>query len=219
MKALLINILIVLIMTMEGVVAQNTEKITFGAGCFWCVEATFLQIKGVDKVVSGYMGGTKSKPTYKEVCTGLTGYAEVVQVIYNPDKVSFTELLQVFFVVHDPTTLNRQGSDVGTQYRSAIFYHVQEQREEAEKAIEKLNISGIYDSPIVTEITEYSEFYPAEDYHNDYYNNNKSQPYCSIVITPKLRKVEKELKEFLKNRVTHRCVFFLFYYFCKFFLF
>ncbi len=199
MKALLINIFIVLIMTMEGVMAQNNKTVTFGAGCFWCVEAAFQRIKGVDRVVSGYMGGSNEKPTYKEVCTGLTGHAEVVQVIYNPDKVSFTELLQVFFVVHDPTTLNRQGADVGTQYRSAIFYHTLQQREDAEIVIEKLNSSGIYDSPIVTEIIEYSEFYPAEDYHTDYYNINKSQPYCSMVITPKLRKVEKELKDLLKK--------------------
>ena len=199
MKALLINILIVLIMTTEGVMAQKSEAVTFGAGCFWCVEAAFQRIKGVNNVVSGYMGGTKAKPTYKEVCTGLTGHAEVVQVVYNPDKVSFTELLQVFFVVHDPTTLNRQGADVGTQYRSAIFYHMPNQKKVAETAIEKLNSSGIYDSPIVTEVTESSKFFPAEDYHVDYYNNNKSQPYCSMVITPKLRKVEKELKELLKK--------------------
>ena len=186
-------------MTTEGVMAQKSETVTFGAGCFWCVEAAFQRIKGVEKVASGYMGGTKEKPTYKEVCTGLTGHAEVVQVTYNPDSVSFTELLQVFFVVHNPTTLNRQGADVGTQYRSAIFYHTEQQKDEAEKAIEKLNGSGIYDSPVVTEVTAGSKFYPAEEYHADYYNNNKSQPYCSMVITPKLRKVEKELKELLKK--------------------
>ena len=185
-------------MTTE-VMSQKSETVTFGAGCFWCVEAAFQRIKGVEKVASGYMGGTKEKPSYKEVCTGLTGHAEVVQVTYNPEKVSFTELLQVFFVVHNPTTLNRQGADVGTQYRSVIFYHTQQQKIEAEKAIEKLNRSDIYNSPVVTEVTANSKFYPAEDYHADYYNNNKSQPYCSMVITPKLRKVEKELKELLKK--------------------
>ncbi len=185
-------------MTIGEAQAQKSETVTFGAGCFWCVEAAFQRIKGVESVVSGYMGGSKEDPTYKEVCTGLTGHAEVVQVTYNPDKVSFAELLQVFFVVHDPTTLNRQGADVGTQYRSAIFYHTSRQKEEAEKAIKKLDSSGIYASPIVTEVSEESRFYPAEDYHEDYYNNNKSQPYCSMVITPKLRKVEKQLKELLK---------------------
>ncbi len=185
-------------MSTDGVVAQKSETVTFGAGCFWCVEAAFQRIKGVEKVASGYMGGAKAKPTYKEVCTGLTGHAEVVQVTYNPEKVSFTELLQVFFVVHDPTTLNRQGADVGTQYRSAIFYHTQQQKDEVEKVIARLNSLGIYDAPIVTEVIADSKFYPAEDYHADYYNNNKSQPYCSMVITPKLKKVEKELKELLK---------------------
>ncbi len=185
-------------MTSEGVQAQKSETVTFGAGCFWCVEAAFQRIRGVESVVSGYMGGSKEAPTYKEVCTGITGHAEVVQVTYNPDEVSFKELMQVFFVVHNPTSLNRQGADIGTQYRSAIFYHTARQQEEAEAAIKKLNSSGIYDSAIVTEVTEYRRFYQAEDYHADYYNNNKSQPYCSMVITPKLKKVNKKLTDLLK---------------------
>ena len=178
---------------------DKTETITFGAGCFWCVEAAFQRIKGVEKVESGYMGGTTKYPTYKEICSGETGHAEVVRITYDPDSVSFSELLKVFFTVHDPTTLNRQGNDVGTQYRSAIFYYKPEQKKESEKAIEKLNGSGLYDAPIVTELAPASEFYPAEDYHHDYYNHNSDQPYCRIVITPKLRKVEKEFKDILKK--------------------
>ncbi len=184
-------------MNMSG--QEKTEKITFGAGCFWCVEAAFQRIKGVEKVESGYMGGTKENPTYKEVCTGKTGHAEVVQVTYFPDSVAFSDLLRVFFTVHDPTSLNRQGADVGTQYRSAIFYHTGQQKKEALEAIEKLNNAGIYDLPIVTEVTRAGEFYPAEDYHNDYYNLHGDQPYCRMVITPKIRKVEKTLKELLRN--------------------
>jgi peptide-methionine (S)-S-oxide reductase len=187
-------------MAVENLSGQpKTETVTFGAGCFWCVEAAFQKIKGVTDVESGYMGGTKKNPTYKEVCTGETGHAEVVKITYCPDSVSFSELLRVFFTVHDPTTLNRQGNDVGTQYRSEIFYYSDEQKKEAEETIKKLNDSHIYDSPIVTKVTKAGEFYPAEDYHHDYYNNNSNQPYCRIVITPKLRKVEKELKELLRK--------------------
>ena len=178
---------------------EKTEKIIFGAGCFWCVEAAFQRIKGVKDVESGYMGGTKKNPAYKEVCTGETGHAEVVQLTYYPDSVLFSDLLKVFFTVHDPTSLNRQGADVGTQYRSAIFYHTEDQKKESEKAIEKLNNSGLYDSPIVTEVTEAGDFYPAEDYHNDYYNLHGDQPYCRMVITPKIRKVEKQLKDLLRK--------------------
>ncbi|NPA37041.1 MAG: peptide-methionine (S)-S-oxide reductase MsrA [Chlorobi bacterium] len=200
MRYLLLNIIIVFFMATGNLSGQpKTETITFGAGCFWCVEAAFQRIKGVTEVESGYMGGTKENPTYKEVCTGETGHAEVVKITYYPDSVSFGELLRVFFTVHDPTTLNRQGNDVGTQYRSAIFYYTDTQKKEAEETIKKLNNSGIYDSPIVTEVTKAGEFYPAEDYHHDYYNNNSDQPYCRIVITPKLRKVEKELKELLRK--------------------
>jgi len=187
-------------MSVENLPGQEkTEKVTFGAGCFWCVEAAFQRIKGVEKVESGYMGGTKAEPTYREVCTGETGHAEVVQLTYYPDSVSFSDLLRVFFTVHDPTSLNRQGADVGTQYRSAIFYHTEEQKKEAEEAIEKLNSSDLYASPLVTEVTKASVFYPAEDYHNDYYDLHGDQPYCRMVITPKIRKVEKQLKDLLRK--------------------
>jgi peptide-methionine (S)-S-oxide reductase len=167
------------------------EKITLGAGCFWCVEAIFLETKGVYKVVSGYMGGSIKNPSYKEVCTGTTGHAEVVQISYNPEEIKLDEILEIFWQTHDPTTLNRQGADVGTQYRSAVFFHNQEQQTIALELKEKLNAEKIYDKPIITEISEASEFYIAEDYHQNYYNQNENQPYCSFVITPKLEKFRK----------------------------
>jgi peptide-methionine (S)-S-oxide reductase len=200
MKYLLLTVLIVFFMVDENVQGQDrTEKIAFGAGCFWCVEAAFQKIKGVKSVEPGYMGGTMENPTYKEVCTGKTGHAEVAMITYYPDSVSFNELLRVFFTVHDPSSLNRQGADVGTQYRSAIFFYTDDQRKESEEAIEKLNNAGIYDKPVVTEVTPAGVFYPAEDYHHDYYNNNSDQPYCRMVITPKLRKMEKEFKDLLRK--------------------
>jgi peptide-methionine (S)-S-oxide reductase len=171
---------------------DQVETATFGTGCFWCTEALFEQLEGVVKVTSGYMGGTVKNPTYKEVCTGETGHAECVQVIYEPSKISYDELLKVFFEVHDPTSLNRQGADVGTQYRSAIFYHSPEQKQKAEYYKIELNKSGAYDKPIVTVVTPASAFYVAEDYHQKYYQNNKNtNPYCSIVIRPKLEKFQK----------------------------
>ena len=183
MRYLLLTVLIVFFMVDENVQGQErTEKIAFGAGCFWCVEAAFQKIKGVKSVEPGYMGGTTENPTYKEVCTGKTGHAEVAVITYYPDSVSFNELLRVFFTVHDPTSLNRQGADVGTQYRSAIFFYTDDQRKESEEAIEKLNNAGIYDKPVVTEVTSAGVFYPAEDYHHDYYNNNSDQPYCRMEI-------------------------------------
>jgi methionine-S-sulfoxide reductase len=200
MKYLLLTFLIVFFMVDENVQGQDrTEKVAFGAGCFWCVEAAFQKIKGVKSVEPGYMGGTTDNPTYKEICTGKTGHAEVAMITYYPDSVSFNELLRVFFTVHDPASLNRQGADVGTQYRSAIFFYTDGQKKESEEAIEKLNNAGIYDKPVVTEVTPAGVFYPAEDYHHDYYNNNSDQPYCRIVITPKLRKVEKEFKDLLRK--------------------
>lgn len=178
---------------------EKTDTATFGTGCFWCTEAIFEQLGGVLKVTSGYTGGQVNNPTYKEVCSGETGHAEVVQVVYEPAKISFDELLEVFFEVHDPTSLNRQGADVGTQYRSAIFYHNQEQKEKAEYYKTELNKSGAYDKPIVTEISQASVFYPAEDYHQEYYENNKnSNPYCSVVIRPKLEKFQKVFGKKLK---------------------
>jgi len=174
---------------------KNMEIATFGSGCFWCTEAIFQELKGVESAISGYSGGNVKNPTYDAVCSGTTGHAEVIQVKFNPEIISFTELLEVFWQTHDPTTLNRQGADVGTQYRSVIFYHNPEQKELAEKFKQKLNAAGIYSNPIVTEITEFDTFYKAEEYHQEYYNNNKSQPYCNFVITPKLEKFKKVFKD------------------------
>jgi peptide-methionine (S)-S-oxide reductase len=174
------------------------DTATLGAGCFWCVEAVFQRLNGVVSVVSGYSGGSVKNPAYKEVCTGLTGHAEVCQIIYDPKKISFKDLLEVFWKVHDPTTLNRQGNDVGTQYRSAIFYHSEEQKMEAQKYKTELDQSGAFDKPITTEITAYTVFYPAENYHQDYYNQNGTEPYCRFVIQPKVEKFEKVFHEKLK---------------------
>jgi peptide-methionine (S)-S-oxide reductase len=180
-------------------IGEKTDTATFGTGCFWCTEAIFEQLTGVLKVTSGYSGGQVANPTYKEVCTGETGHAECVQVIYEPDKISFDELLEVFFEVHDPTSLNRQGADEGTQYRSAIFYHTQEQKEKALYYTAELNKSGAYNKPVVTEVTSFSKFYPAEDYHQEYYANNKNtNPYCAMVIRPKLDKFQKVFGKKLK---------------------
>lgn len=175
------------------------KKATFGAGCFWCVEAIFQRMEGVESVVSGYTGGKVKKPTYKEVCSGLTGHAEVAQITYDPEKVSFEDLLEVFWKTHDPTTLNRQGNDVGTQYRSAIFYHDDKQKEIAEKSKAAASEAGIWPNPIVTEITPLDVFYPAEDYHQNYLNDNPNQPYCTFVVSPKVEKFEKLFKEKLKK--------------------
>jgi len=173
---------------------------TFASGCFWCTEAIFQNVDGVEKVVSGYMGGKVKNPTYKEVCTGQTGHAEVIQLTYDPKKVSYDELLEIFWKTHDPTTLNRQGADVGTQYRSAIFYHNDDQKQLAEKYKKKLTEAEVFDQPIVTEITTASVFYKAEDYHQNYYNLNGDAPYCSMVIQPKVEKFKKVFKEKLKNQ-------------------
>lgn len=177
---------------------KEGEVTTLGAGCFWCVEAIFQELKGVSKVESGYMGGEIKNPSYKEVCTGTTGHAEVAQITFDPDVISFEEILEVFWQTHDPTTLNRQGADKGTQYRSAIFYHSEKQKRTAEELKEKLDNSGAFSNPIVTEITEASTFYVAENYHQDYYNQNGEQGYCRMVIKPKLDKFHKVFKDKLK---------------------
>jgi len=177
----------------------NTDTATLANGCFWCTEAIFQQLNGVLKVTSGYSGGHVVNPTYKEVTTGTTGHAECIQIVYDPTLISFDELLEVFWQTHDPTTLNRQGNDVGPQYRSAVFYHSKEQKEKAEKYKEELNKSGAFDKPIVTEIAPFTSFYTAENYHQDYYNNNGSQPYCYYVIKPKLEKFQKVFKSKLKH--------------------
>lgn len=178
----------------------KTDTATFGAGCFWCVEAVFQNLEGVSKVVSGYAGGLNKNPTYKEVCSGTTGHAEVCQIYYDPQTVSFVELLEVFWQTHDPTTLNRQGNDVGTQYRSVIFYHNAEQKRLAEEYKTKLLAAKLWDNPIVTEIRSLPEFYPAEDYHQNYYNDNTSQPYCAFVIRPKVEKFKKVFASKVKNK-------------------
>lgn len=177
---------------------QKREVATLAGGCFWCLEAVYDELRGVEKVESGYAGGHVLDPTYNEVCMGTTGHAEVVQITFDPQLVSFKDLLQVFFTIHDPTTLNRQGADVGTQYRSAIFYHSPEQREIAEQVIAELTAARIWDDPIVTEVTPLSEFYLAEEYHRDYYQRNPAQPYCQAVIAPKVAKARKHFLDKLK---------------------
>lgn len=178
--------------------ADNMEIATLGNGCFWCTEAVFQSLKGVESAVSGYSGGNIKNPSYKEVCTGRTGHAEVIQITYDPQIISFAELLEVFFETHDPTTLNRQGNDVGTQYRSAVFYHNEKQKEEAEYYIKKLDESGAFANPIVTEVTAFTVFYPAENYHQDYFKLNGEQPYCNFVIKPKMDKFRKAFHDKLK---------------------
>lgn len=178
---------------------RKLETATLAGGCFWCVEAVFDELRGVESVVSGYIGGQRPHPTYQQVCTGATGHAEAIEIKFDPSVVSFRELLEVFFTVHDPTTLNRQGADVGTQYRSAIFYHTPEQREIAEQVIAELNAEKIWDAPIVTELAPASEFYAAEDYHQEYFQNNAGQPYCRAVVAPKVAKFRQKFLEKLKR--------------------
>lgn len=173
--------------------AKRQEVATLGGGCFWCLEAVYDEVQGVEKVISGYAGGSVENPTYQQVCSGTTGHAEVVQVIYDPDVISFREILEIFFVIHDPTTLNRQGADVGTQYRSVIFYHDEEQRQTAKEVMAE--VAEAWDDPIVTELSPVPAFYSAEDYHQDYYENNPAQPYCQVVIRPKLAKFRKTFSE------------------------
>ena len=177
---------------------MNIQTATFGNGCFWCTEAIFQSLKGVISVKSGYMGGKTDNPTYMEVCNGDTGHAEVIQIEYDADVLSFDELLVVFFKTHNPTTLNRQGNDVGTQYRSAIFYHSDEQMQQADTLIKKLTEEKVFDKPIVTEVTSASTFYIAEGYHQNYYNDNKRKPYCLLVIQPKMNKFAKEFYDKMK---------------------
>lgn len=177
---------------------KKVEVATFGNGCFWCTEAVFEELKGVESAVSGYSGGLVPNPTYDQVCTGATGHAEVIQITYDPAVITFPELLEVFWKTHDPTTLNQQGLDHGTQYRSAVFYHNEEQRELAEKYKERLDESGAFDRPIVTEITKFQKFYPAEDYHQQYFEANPRQRYCRAVVKPKVVKFRKAFKDKLK---------------------
>jgi peptide-methionine (S)-S-oxide reductase len=185
--------------TSSGPVPAHAQKATFGGGCFWCVEAMFQQLRGVHSVVSGYSGGVVKDPTYEQVCSGTTGHAEVIQITYDPDMISFAELLEVFWKSHDPTTPNRQGNDIGPQYRSVIFYHSPEQKELAEQYKRKLDASGAFEAPIVTEIAPFSAFYPAEAYHQNYFVDHPRQSYCTFVIRPKLEKFEKVFKDKLKD--------------------
>lgn len=177
----------------------STDTATFGTGCFWCTEAIFQQVDGVIKVTSGYAGGQTENPNYKEVCTGTTGHAECLNIVYDSSKISFDELLEIFWQVHDPTTLNRQGNDVGTQYRSVVFYHNGEQKAKVEKYKAELDKSGAWDKPIVTTLEPFTRFYPAEDYHQNYYNDNPGQGYCQFVIRPKVEKFQKVFKNKLKK--------------------
>lgn len=175
------------------------QKVTLGAGCFWCVEAIYKALKGVEEVMPGYSGGKIANPTYREVCSGLTGHAEVIQLTYDEASIDFKEILEVFFKTHDPTTLNRQGADVGTQYRSAIFYHNESQRKVAEQVIRELNESAAFDDPIVTELTEFEAFYPAEEYHKNYYQNNPEAGYCQMVVRPKVEKFKQVFGDKVKS--------------------
>jgi peptide-methionine (S)-S-oxide reductase len=177
----------------------KSDTATFGTGCFWCTEAIFQQLEGVEKVTSGYSGGTVPNPTYEQVCSKTTGHAECLNIMYDPKKITFDELLEIFWQTHDPTTLNRQGADVGTQYRSVVFYHNEAQRAKTEKYKAELDKSGAFDNPIVTSLEPFTIFYPAENYHQNYYNSNGSQGYCQFVIRPKVEKFEKVFKSKLKK--------------------
>lgn len=180
---------------------MEKEVITLGAGCFWCTEAVFLRVRGVLDAVPGYSGGHKPNPTYEEVCTGETGHAEVAQVTFDPSVISLSQILDVFFAIHDPTSLNRQGNDIGTQYRSVVFYHTPQQREVALKKIRELQDSGEYDRPIVTSVEPFTAFYPAEDYHMRFYDRNPNYPYCRVIVSPKVKKLFKEFPTLAKEEV------------------
>ena len=175
------------------------ETATLAGGCFWCTESVFDELRGVESVVSGYSGGHTESPTYQEVCTGTTGHAEVIDVAFDPSEIDFADILRVFFTVHDPTTLNRQGGDIGTQYRSTIFYHSEAQKQAAEAVIREIDAAAIYPNPIITEVVPFEKFWPAEDYHQEYFANNPNQPYCAAVIAPKVAKFRKMYAERLKS--------------------
>ncbi len=179
--------------------SSRTEVATLAGGCFWCLEAVFEELRGVEKVESGYSGGPVPDPTYYQVCAGTTGHAEVVQVTFDPDVISFRDILEVFFTIHDPTTLNRQGPDVGTQYRSGIFYHTPEQKRVAEEVIAEVDAAGLWNAPIVTEVTPFDAFYRAEDYHQEYFRRNEAQPYCRLIIEPKVAKFRAQHLDRLKS--------------------
>ncbi|MEM7111707.1 MAG: peptide-methionine (S)-S-oxide reductase MsrA [Chloroflexota bacterium] len=179
--------------------SDKREVATLAGGCFWCVEAVFQDLIGVEKVVSGYIGGQIDNPTYQQICTGMTGHAEATEITFDPELISFADLLYIFWRTHDPTTLNRQGNDVGTQYRSAIFYHSEEQKRVSEESLRETDAASVWADPIVTEISPASKFYEAEDYHQNYYKNNRYQPYCRVIIDPKIRKLRKSFANKLKQ--------------------
>jgi peptide-methionine (S)-S-oxide reductase len=189
----------VAIMDSQQTSSKDQEVATLGGGCFWCTEAIFDELKGVEKVESGYSGGKVPNPSYEDVCTGSTGHAESIQITFKPKQISFRDILQIFFTTHDPTTLNRQGADVGTQYRSAIFYHNPEQETVAKEVIKETNASKIWKKPIVSEVVPFKAFYKAEDYHQEYFKNNSRQPYCQVVIEPKIVKLREHYREKLKT--------------------
>jgi peptide-methionine (S)-S-oxide reductase len=189
----------VAIMDSQQASSKERDVATLGGGCFWCTEAIFDQLKGVEKVESGYSGGKVPNPSYEDVCTGSTGHAESIQITFNPQQISFKEILQIFFTTHDPTTLNRQGADVGTQYRSAIFYHNPKQEAVAKEVIKETNAAKIWKKPVVTEVVPFKAFYEAEDYHQEYFKNNARQPYCQAVIAPKIVKLREHYREKLKT--------------------
>ena len=191
---------IILMFVSFEMMAKEYEKATLGGGCFWCTEAVYQQLKGIVDVKPGYSGGHVKNPSYREVCDGNTGHAEVVQIIFDPEMVSYSEILEVFFMTHDPTQLNRQGNDVGTQYRSVIFYHSEKQKEIAERVLRAFREEKVYNKAIVTELTAFEEFYVAEDYHINYFNRNKYQPYCEFVVAPKVEKFKKVFKDKLKDK-------------------
>jgi len=192
-------VIIILLIYTDLSMAQNLEKATLGGGCFWCTEAIYLELNGVVDVKPGYSGGHVKNPTYKQVCEGTTGHAEVVQITFDPEIVIYSQILEVFFKTHDPTSLNRQGNDVGPQYRSVIFYHNEAQKETAEKVIKELEEEYVYDKPIVTEVAKFDHFYIAEDYHINYFARNKTQGYCQFVVAPKVEKFRKIFKDQLKK--------------------
>jgi methionine-S-sulfoxide reductase len=185
-------------MSSEMTKNNTLETSTLGGGCFWCTEAIYKSLKGVTEVLPGYSGGVSENPTYQEVCTGNTGHAEVIQITFDNQRITFDEILEIFFKVHDPTTLNRQGNDIGTQYRSVIFYHTDAQKISAERLIAQINHSAVHPDPVVTEVSPFKTFYPAEDYHQNYFERNKNQPYCSFVVAPKVEKFKKMYIEKLK---------------------
>lgn len=199
MKYLSIMVIVLFSFSNAGAQAKKLQKATFGMGCFWCTEALFQRLNGVVSVRSGYEGGQVPNPTYDEVCSGTTGHAEVIEVTYDPLKIKYDELMEVFWKSHDPTTLNRQGADVGTQYRSVVFYHNEEQKQLAEKYKKELNDTKAFDKPVVTAIAKAAPFYVAENYHQDYFNKNRNKPYCRMVILPKMEKLEKVFKAKLKH--------------------